>query len=223
MIPGPDIPRNFIVEPDGTLLFSRALDSGWYHPEYWRKPGGSPNLQLCRSRDRGKTWQCSEGKVAWDYTSFGEVASIRLRSGKYLATLRRQVPDTRGEGYEDTVITESTDGGKEWSKPRQLSNNAEVHFYLTQLKDGRVLGTYSNYHLPWGTYAVVSNDQGKTWDLDHPIQLSLSADLYVGWPVTLQLPDGSLLTSYAVTSYYKQQPEHVTCELVHWRMPGKLW
>ena len=39
-----------------------------------------------------------------------------------------------------------------------------MHAYLTELKDGRILATYSNYHLPFGVYAIVSRDGGRTWD-----------------------------------------------------------
>jgi hypothetical protein len=221
MIPGPDYPRNLIVEPDGSLLLVRALDSGWYHQDWTLKGGGSPNLQLCRSKDSGKTWQFSEGLIDWDYPAFGEVSTIRLKDGRYLAALRRQFPGTTTEGFEDTFLTESKDGGKHWSKPWMMSSNAEVHTYLTELKDGRILATYSNYHLPWGSFAILSKDEGKAWDLDHPIQLSLSADIYVGWPVTLQLPDSSLITAYAATTYYKQLPARTTCEVVRWRLPSK--
>ncbi len=213
-LPGSDYPRNMIVEPDGTLLMIRALESGWSS-----KGKGSPNLQLCRSKDGGRTWQFSEGIVDWNYSGFGEVSAIRLKSGRLLAALRRQIPGTRGEGFEDTVLTESLDEGGHWSKPRPMVNTAEVHVYLTELKDGRVLATYSNYHLPWGVYAIVSTDEGKFWDLDRPIQLALSADIYVGWPVTLQLADGSLITSYAITAYLRQPPETTVTEVVRWHMP----
>ena len=208
MLPGSDYPRNLIVEPDGSLLIVRGFS----------KRADNPNLQLCRSRDGGRTWEVSEGLVAWDYTQFSEVSAIRLQDGRLLAALRRQVPGTSGEGFQDTVITESLDNGEHWAKPWQLTNNAEVHVYLTELNDGRILATYSNYHLPWGTFAVVSTDGGRSWDLDNPIQVALSADLYVGWPVTVQLPDDSLLTCYASTSYLKQPPETTTCEVVRWRL-----
>jgi photosystem II stability/assembly factor-like uncharacterized protein len=200
MVPANDYPRNLIVEPDGSLLMVRALKEDWYN-----RGGGSPNLRLDRSRDGGKTWECSEGVVDWDWPGFGEVSAIRLRDGRLLAALRRQVPGT-------------TDNGKHWSKPRQMVNNAEVHVYLTELADGRILATYSNYHLPWGVFAVVSADGGRTFDLEHPIQLALSAGYSVGWPVTLQLPDKSLITCYASTAYYQEQPS-VVCEVVRWRMP----
>ncbi len=214
ILPGSDYPRNMIVESDGSLLMVRALKTDWSG-----KGKGSPNLQLCRSKDGGKTWRFSEGGVDWTYSAFGEVSAIRLKSGRLLAALRRQIPGTHGEGFEDTVVTESSDGGKHWSKPRVMVNTAEVHVYLTELKDGSVLATYSNYHLPYGAYAIVSKDGGKSWDLDHPIQLALSADIYVGWPVTLQLADGSLITSYAITAYLKQPPGTTVTEVVRWSMP----
>ena len=57
------------------------------------------------------------------------------------------------------------------------------------------------------------------WDRDHPIRLAASADLYVGWPVTLQLKDRSLITAYALTAYLHQPPETTATEIVHWRLP----
>lgn len=213
-VEGRDYVRNLIVETDGTLTMVRALK-----PDWECTGGGSPNLEVARSSDGARTWTAHKGVVDWDWPGFGEVSCIRLRSGKLLAALRRQIPGTRGEGFEDTVITESEDDGKTWSKPWQLLPCAEVHAYLTLLADGRILTSYSSYHLPWGAFAVASDDDGRTWDLDRPIQLSLSADIYVGWAATLQLPDGSLITSYASTSYLKEPPETTTCEVVRWRLP----
>ena len=210
---GNDYPRNMISRQDGSLLFIRAAKSDW--------PGrgdGCPHLQLCHSSD-GRTWQFSEGIVDWDYTAFGEVSAIQLKDGRLLAALRRQIPNTKGEGFEDTVLTESSDGGKHWSRPRVMVNTAEVHVQLLELADGRILATYSNYHLPYGAYAIISQDGGKTWDHDRPIRLAASADLYVGWPFTLQLRDQSLLTVYALTAYLLQPPETTATEVVRWRLP----
>jgi len=214
MLQGSDYPRNLIVEPDGSLLMIRALQSDWSN-----QGKGSSKLQLCRSTDAGATWRFSQGLVEWSYSAFGEIGAIRLRNGRYLAALRRQIPGTTGEGFEDTYLTESLDGGKHWSTPWRLGHTAEVHAYLTELNDGLILATYANYHLPWGIYAVLSRDGGKTWNLENPIQLALSADLYVGWPVTVQLKDNSLMTSYAITAYLKQPPETTVSEVVRWRLP----
>jgi hypothetical protein len=216
-LPGQDYPRNLIVQPDGSVVMIRAKAPAWTGQDK-----GSPLLQIGRSQDCGKTWQCSEGIVDWNETNFGEVSALRLKNGRLLAALRRQIPGTKNEGFETTVLTDSSDDGKHWSAPWPMVNPAEVHVYLTELHDGRILATYSNYHLPWGVYAVASNDAGKTWDLDHPMELALSGGYYVGWPVTLQLPDRSLLTCYSIEAYaYSRQPPHenVVTEVVRWNLP----
>jgi hypothetical protein len=218
VVPGPDYPRNLIVERDGSLLMVRDAEPG---PDWL--PGnrkGSPNLQLGRSKDGGKTWQLSIGVVDWSEANFGEISAIRLKDGRLLVALRRQIPKTRNEGFETTVLTESADNGKHWSKPRPMVSPAEVHVYLTELHDGRILATYSNYHLPWGVYAVVSKDGGRTWDLDHRIELALSAGFYVGWPATVQLADHSLLTCYCVEAHCREPPpQNVVTEVVRWELP----
>ena len=218
VLPGSDYPRNMIVEADGSLLFVRAAKFDWT-----RANEGSPNFQLCRSQDGSKTWSFSESVINWDEKRrFGEVSAIRLRDGRLLAAIRslqKGAPVGDMHGFGITLLTESSDDGKTWSNPRAISRTAEVHTYLTELTDGRLLATYSNYHLPFGVYAIVSSDGGQTWDHDHPVQLALSSLNQVGWPVTLQLDDGSLVTAYALTAYLKQPPDMFVTETVHWRLP----
>ena len=64
-----------------------------------------------------------------------------------------------------------------------------------------------------------SSDGGKTWDREHAIELSVSTTCYTGWPVTLELADGSLITSYATTIYTEKDPPTTACEIVKWRPP----
>lgn len=209
-----DYPRNLIVEADGSLLMITAE-----RPDFHDEGFGSPHLQLRRSTDGGRSWSESQGHVDWDWPGFGEVASLRLRDGRLLAALRRQLPGTVGEGFEDTVLTESTDDGATWATPWQLTTTAQVHAYLTELHDGRLLCTYSNYHVPFGVSAILSDDGGRTWDLDHTIRLATSNGYYVGWPVTLELTPGDMITSYALTAYCEQPPNRFTSEVVRWGLP----
>ena len=220
-VPGPDwsdYPRNPIVEPDGSLLMVRALLP--VLPDWNGQGGGSPNLRMGRSKDQGKTWQVSERLIDWDCAVLGEVAAIRCRDGRLLVALRRQIPGTWGEeGYQDTVFTDSIDDGRHWSRPWQMTNVAEVHAYLTELNHGRILATHSNYHLPWGVYAVVSRNSGKTWDLTNPTQLALSTYLHVCCSVILQSSPCSRVTCYAATTYNHQPPDIFTREVVpSWRV-----
>ena len=207
-MPFGNYPRNVIIDADGSLLFLR--------------PAANSNLQVCRSRDSGRTWEFADAPVAWipaERNMFWETSVVRLDDGTLVAALRRQVPNTDGEGFEDTVITRSTDRGATWSAPQPLLATAEVHANLLKLRDGTLLVSYSSYHLPYGAYAQVSRDGGRTWDAEHPIRLSLSADIYVGWPVTIELPDASLITAYAGTTYMHQPPDRTTTEVVRWNRP----
>jgi len=211
-LPGMRYPRNVIVAEDGSLLFLRSTDDS------------NRMLQLCRSRDSGRTWDCRELALRWAdgrVHSFSEVSVIDLDSGTLLAALRHSGPERVNEGFQNTMLIRSDDDGRTWSEPVVMLGTAKVHAYFTKLSGGRVLVTHSNYHLPFGVCAVTSDDGGKTWDLDHPVQLSLSADHFLGWPVTLELPDGSLVTSYAGTTYSKQPPDRFTCEVVRWRLPDQ--
>ncbi|MFH0963526.1 MAG: LamG-like jellyroll fold domain-containing protein [Planctomycetota bacterium] len=201
-------PRQVVIERDGTILF--AMYDGW-------------NLKLARSQDAGRTWSFSRGKIDWELkeaSSFDEVGLVRLAEGTLLATFRRNIPGFRGEGFEQSMITRSTDDGLTWSKPVQIGSIAEVHYYVTELSDGRLLASYSNYHLPYGAWAIVSRDGGRTWDREHPIELAVSSDIYTAWPVTREMPDGTLITCYAVTLYAKEDKPRTATEVVRWRLPA---
>jgi hypothetical protein len=84
--------------------------------------------------------------------------------------------------------------------------------HLLKLRDGRVLCSFGYRRDPMGVRAVLSNDGGKTWDINNIIVLrndggipsefrrdaeSGGADL--GYPISTQLSDGSILTVYYIT------------------------
>ena len=203
-------PRNIIEDKDGSLIYLRARGA---------------DITLCRSTDDGETWTFSPGTVDWDPEGenhagrFAEIGIARLPDGRLLASLRVEFPRTIGHSFEGTYVTTSGDQGKSWSRPQYISNAGEVQAYPTVLADGRVLLTYTHYHHPFGVAAIVSSDGAKTWDSEHPIQLVLSAADAAGWAVTLQLEDGSLITSYATTIYAEKDPPRTVCEVVRWRLP----
>ena len=88
--------------------------------------------------------------------------------------------------------TESTDGGKTWSEPHSIGVWG-LPSHLLRLRDGRLVMSYGHRRAPLGNQARVSSDHGKTWS--EPMLISAdgtSGDL--GYPSTVQLDDGSLLT-----------------------------
>jgi len=65
--------------------------------------------------------------------------------------------------------------------------------HLLRLNDGRLLMSYGHRRKPFGNQARVSDDHGKTWS--EPMIVSgdgAGGDL--GYPTTVQLNDGSLVT-----------------------------
>ena len=226
-IPGPGKPRNVLTEKDGSLLMVRPLGSAYLQGLYDSASATfepSPHLELMRSTDAGHSWIASEGKVDWDNARFGEVSVTRLSDGRLLAALRGHPSGQEGHANQVTYLTRSADDGDTWCRPWLMGNAAEVQVNLLTLHDGRVLATYTNYHLPFGICAVVSRDDGQTWSYIAPIQLAMSADCNTGWPVTAELDGDELITSYAITAYLNepQDPSGASrnvCEVVRWRLP----
>ena len=65
--------------------------------------------------------------------------------------------------------------------------------FLLHLRDGRLLMTYGHRRPPFGNQARLSGDRGRTWS--EPVVVSgdgAGGDL--GYPSTVELADGSLLT-----------------------------
>jgi hypothetical protein len=61
--------------------------------------------------------------------------------------------------------------------------------------------TFGSRHPPFGVRALLSRDQGQTWDNHHVIVLVDNCDCTdCGYPTTLALADGFLLTVYYRTS-----------------------
>ena len=229
--------RNVIEHPDGTLSFMRCIGT----PE-WRGPedrsGPRCRAWLYHSTDGGKTWTDRTQVETWDesFPMFAEGDFCRMPDGRILATSRFEylhpiagteppypplaMPNDHAAGH--MVLWESVDEGRTWSGPQDFLNYSEVQGQLTLLNDGRLLCTYTHYHLPFGVAAVMSCDHGRTWDFAHPFQLAVSNAACTGWPTTRELQDGTLLTVYALEPYHLEPPEsgRTVCHCVRWELPG---
>ena len=222
--------RNFIELSDGSLLKFGAK----------RFEGDEPNgpratAWRLRSVDGGLTWPQREGVTTWDSSGsfLGEASILPLSDTHFLASARAKGDVIRrlagappidigrgagGETDEGMVVMESEDGGLTWSTPRWMGlGYSAVHSQLTRLADGRIICTYRRRFLPFGTAAVLSSDNGKSWDNDHPILLGTRPTAYGGWPTTLQLPDGTMVTC---RGYMWKWPEP-QFEIIRWRLPER--
>jgi len=111
-----------------------------------------------------------------------------------------------------TLQTESKDGGKSWSEPHPVCFGLPSH--LLRLRDGRLLMTYGHRRPPFGNQARLSSDHGKTWS--EAIILSgdgKGGDL--GYPSTVELGDGSLLTVWYESM---KEPKLAVLRQAHWQL-----
>ena len=197
------VPQGSRLE-DGTILIScTAQDSDG-------NPSGS---FVWRSDDDGKTFRMMPmgshaGARYTNETSFLEVAKGRILS------LSRTSPDIRSEHSGDSgglVQRWSEDKGLTWTYPME-ADFWGYPTHLLMLRDGRVLCSYGHRREPMGVRAILSSDGGETWDVDNIIVLrddggtpnqmrpdKSRAGGDLGYPISTQLADGTILTIYYIT------------------------
>ena len=213
---------NGVLEmPDGILLCSCYAHRSPQKTVYdWYS-------YVIRSTDGGRSWGDATFAVHTD-----EISYIRLPSGRLLGFARVDTMYARdiwgitgqtGEGGDTVTIVESDDGGRTWSAPRRIGlGMAQVPGFPLRLQDGRLLLIYGNRQFPFGCQVIASRDEGRTWDLDHPLLLSwFSWDNYGGHPRSIPMPDGSITTGYYVRMF-KEDPKvskDIASHLVRWRVP----
>jgi len=152
---------------------------------------------VLKTVDQGKTWQHWSTVVedpGGKQGHFQEPALVRTRTGRLVMAVRNQGP-------ENAIWTAwSDDNGKSWTKaqPTPMIGHPPD---LIQLQDGRLLCTYGyragRHGDPAGIRAAFSADNGETWQIAQEVQIRkdfLNGD--IGYPETLQMADGRLLTVY---------------------------
>ena len=166
---------------DGRLLYVGK--------ELWKSEG---RIGVAESKDDGLTWTwLSEIPTRpGDEVKKGyhELFAIETDDGRIVAQIRNHNKPDVGT----TLQTESADGGKTWTVPKAIGVWG-LPSQLLKLKDGRLVMTYGYRRKPFGNQARVSSDQGRTWS--EPMIVSADGEGYdLGYPATVELADGSLLT-----------------------------
>ncbi len=146
---------------------------------------------VCESKDDGQSWKrlaqipTRKGDDPKDYH---ELHAVEATNGNLIVQIRNH----NKKSSRETLQTESRDGGKTWSEPHSIGVWG-LPSHLLRLNDGRLLMSYGHRRKPFGNQARVSDDHGKTWS--KPMIVSgdgAGGDL--GYPSTVQLEDGSLVT-----------------------------
>ena len=124
-----------------------------------------------------------------------EPHAIQLPSGRIIAHIRVH---TARKVHEALTIyqTESDDGGRTWTPPHALlgrTGGAPPH--ILRHSSGALICTYACRAEPYTILAMISLDNGETWDTDHLLHTN-GVNWDIGYPSTVELRDGSLLTVF---------------------------
>jgi len=185
---------------DGTVLMSVyyqfADDRG--HQDY-----------VFRSHDDGRTW----GEPVLIGKHYDETALVSLSANQVLAAMR-------SEAGGHLAITSSSDGGRAWTDAVQITQDREHPADLVQLKNGDILLTYGERNKPFGVRAMLSHDRGKTWDENSKFVLADdAASTDCGYPSSVQLPDGKIVTIYYQVDDAQTAPSSARARAVVWDIP----
>ena len=124
----------------------------------------------------------------------------------------------RGEGGDRFTIYQSfsEDRGRTWTKPeRLLDETGGAPPHLIMHSSGVLICTYGRRKPPYGIMAMVSTDCGKTWEKDLMLYESKFDEDDLGYPSTIELADGSM-----ITVFYAPASEDSHCEIFQqkWRI-----
>jgi hypothetical protein len=157
------------------------------------KENSSEGRPLCvRTSDGGKSWRF----VSWitpEPKGYAIMPStIRLDAKELLSAIR-----CRDESRSWIDTYRSVDDGATWKldstpAPKLGEGNPPS---MIRLADGRVCLTYGHRAAPFGIRARLSSDAGHTWG-DEIMLRDDGAGRDIGYPRTVQRPDGKVVTVY---------------------------
>jgi hypothetical protein len=196
-------PHGPIELQDGRLLYAGV--------KLWDADRG---VGVCQSVDDGQTWNWLSAiptRQGDDSKNYHELHAVQADSGKLIVHIRNHNPNH----HRETLQTESDDGGKTWTEPHPIGVWGLPSF-LNKLADGRLLMSYGHRRKPLGVQARLSSDEGSTWS--GPLIIwgeGTSGDL--GYPSTVELPGGDLLTVW-----YERLAgsEQAVLRQARWRISG---
>lgn len=159
---------------------------------------------MVRSDDDGQSWSVMSLVSDWS----NETHLLRLEGRKWVAAARgRQVELFRSE-----------DDGRTWSNQGPVTRANQINGHLLRLADGRLLHSFGDrVKDEYGVLASVSGDEGATWSPPWRIANTLTSDC--GYPSSVQLADGSIVTAYYSKSSENHNRYHMGVAV--WRTPGQ--
>ena len=192
---------------DGRLLYvGKSGDA-----DHKNLGAGVGKIVAAESTDRGKSWRVIGELPFPEQISVlrfcHEPHAVETADGRIVALTRSHYKE---DGFLGSIQSESTDGGKTWTMAKRVGIDGYPP-HLIRLKDGKLLAVYGRRWNDFGEYACLSDDNGRTWDVRNEIKLAGHWNGDLGYPASVQLPDGTILTVY----YQTENKGEKTC-LMGW-------
>ena len=217
-------PHGPIVLKDGSLMQIGRRSRGGGDYKGLQPNGDVSVISVSRSTDGGRTWSyvCPELPAAPGENvkpnMLWEPHLAELPDGRLVGMIRCHEQDDSlcrpGHGY--LRVSFSDDGGRTWT-PMAKTPMLGLPPHLLPLPDGRLVCVYGRRLKDpgFGEFAMVSSDGGRTWDSAHEITLEPSFGDDLGYPASVLLPDGWILTVF----YQQARPGEKTCLMAtKWRL-----
>ena len=156
--------------------------------------GGLSSNVVYRSDDSGRTWSPPTviAKGAKTTRVYYEPGLVDMGEGHIVALHRTgQCQDGRSGLF---WRNESRDGGKTWTDPVETNITSGACPRLLKLSDGRLLLTFGRRFAPFGLYARLSDDAGRTWGPTSWL-LRSAPDRNQGYSSSLELKPGRIFTA----------------------------
>ena len=202
-------PHGPIQLKDGRLLYvGKSGDA-----DHLNLGAGIGKIVAAESRDQGRSWQVI-GEIPHPALinilhDCHEPHAVETTDGRIVAQIRCE---NRKDGFYGSIQSESSDGGKTWTEAKPVGLDGFPP-HLIRLADGKLLSVYGRRWGHFGEFACLSDDQGRTWDVQNEIKLAGHWNGDLGYPASVQLPDGTILTVY----YQAETQGEKTCLI------GTLW
>ena len=185
---------------DGTIL--------WAGTDFYDVKGGIQIRKL--NTESGETELISSFNLENEDVYLNEPHLIELADGRLICHIRAE-NDVKFTMYQSV----SDDKGKTWTYPERIldeTGGAPPHLFMHS--SGILISTYGRRKMPYGIMAMLSTDNGKTWIKDIRLYENKITD-DIGYPSTVELEDGSLLTVFYASEF---EDEHCEIMQVKWRI-----
>ena len=186
---------------------------------------GRGAIAAMNSTDGGATWN-ELGEVpllpGTREGNYHEPHLAELPDGKLVGMIRIEECEGTPALKESEVVhfsmvqTTSVDGGKTWTTGEPLNfHGCPPHLMVHS--NGTLICAYGRRQEPYGERVMISRDGGDSWDYDYVLRDD-GPDTDLGYPSTVELRDGSLLTMY----YQKSDKVEDKCSLLwsRWQLPN---